>query len=468
MTQVQKRLVSLTAMACLFLGASWWVGESQDELNASTEAKSKDAKIFSVLSPLEVTGIEIDNAHGRFVLRRQRSEADTVGRWLLEAPALGGADLIVVEGILAQVLPIRRRLSIPNPNNESLEVRKKRYGLDTPAQSLTLKTAEGNETVQFGMSNSFDKSMYAFIVRESDIVSVPNTLRHQLDKRLFDLRDKQLIDFEKSDVSRVTVTYAGKSIVFEREANTWTFDDGKGRLPVSGERMQDLLQDMKALKFNTIISERATLKNLAEGGFPERAWSIELGMGPNREMVRTLRLGLTTTDEVEVLMGYTDSESPLGELVRGRWPSLLKAGFQGLIDRRVLPVTFEIGDSIEIREEDASFKLTLIEPELWTSESLPANLLNQNRVKGLVFSLNRLEKIRVVSNEIDLVDAQAQRAISERRVLTVRRGEQEWVFRPQDGEEPNEVWVDGAVYQVDATRLGDLLWSENEYRSKAE
>lgn len=466
MKQLHKRLASLVAMGGLFLGFSWWVGQSQDDLNASTEERSKDAKIYSFLSPLDVTGIEINNAHGRFVLRRERDAQDVVGQWILEAPALGNADLVVVEGILAQVLPVRRRLTIPNPAKLSLEERKTEYGLVEPSQSLTLKTSKAAETVHFGMSNAFDQSMYALISSESEIVSVPNTLRHQLDKQLFDLRNKQLVEFEVEDVSSLNIAFGEKTLVFKTEEGAWSLIDGDARLPVAGERMTDLLQDIRALKFNRILAERATAADLKKHDYPKEAWTLSLGFGEQSDDVMTLRLALTTVEELEVLLGFADRNNPLGELVRGRWPSLLKGGFQGLVDRRVLPVTLVAGDSLELHNGDSSVQFSLSDDDVWSSGEGPAGNLRQSRVKGLVFSLSQLEKIRVVSESIDLVEAQSQRAISTQRRLVLRSGTKEWVLYPQDGEEPNEVWVNGTVFQVDATRLSDLLWDPKDYRSQ--
>ena len=41
-------------------------------------------------------------------------------------------------------------------------------------------------------------------------------------------------------------------------------------------------------------------------------------------------------------------------------------------------------------------------------------------------------------------------------------------MHPQSGEEPTEVWIDSEVMQVDATRLGDILWRLDDYTLTAE
>ena len=142
----------------------------------------------------------------------------------------------------------------PNPHNKPLEERL-RYALVKPAQTLTLKSGDKEETVQFGMGNSFDKSVYARLLKTDTIVTVADTLRHQLEKSLFDLRQKQLAEFERDTVVSLRVELGDKILDFRKEASGWRLFDGDEGEPVAMQRMEDLLQDLGALKFNRILSE---------------------------------------------------------------------------------------------------------------------------------------------------------------------------------------------------------------------
>ena len=255
MKQVHRRLLSLAITLVAFLAFAGWVGQEQEELKVEVETESKDAKIFSFLSPFDVDGIVMENSHGRFELIRERDRAEDIGRWRLNAPMELDADLVVVEGILAQALPIRRRLDVPNPHNKPLEERLRDYALVKPAQTLTLKSGDKEETVQFGMGNSFDKSVYARLLKTDTIVTVADTLRHQLEKSLFDLRQKQLAEFERDTVVSLRVELGDKILDFRKEASGWRLFDGDEGEPVAMQRMEDLLQDLGALKFNRILSE---------------------------------------------------------------------------------------------------------------------------------------------------------------------------------------------------------------------
>ena len=465
MKQVHRRLLSLGITLVAFLAFAGWVGQEQEELKVEVETESKDAKIFSFLSPFDVDGIVLENSHGRFELTRERDSAEDIGRWRLSAPKKLEADLVVVEGILAQALPIRRRLDVPNPQNKPFEERLKDYALGKPAQTLTLKSGDKAETVQFGMGNSFDKSVYARLMQTDTIVTVADTLRHQLEKSLFDLRQKQLVEFERNAVVSLRVELGDKLLDFRKEASGWRLFDGAEAEPVALQRMEDLLQDLGALKFNRILSEELpedlkldTMKN---------RWVFTLNDGGEAPVVVSLILDVV--DELEVLLGHNQGGGPYGELVRGRWPSLLKGGFQGLVDRRVIPVDTQSSLSITLRDGDGSVELISDENgENWRFEGAPEKSVDQSRVKGLTHILNSLERVRTIAKNITLEQARELRAISTTRALSVKRGAETFTMYPQSGEEPTEVWIDSQVMQVDATRLGDILWNLDDYTLNVE
>ena len=459
MKQVHRRFLSLLITLIGFLAIAHWVGQDQEALKVSAETESKDAKIFSFLSPLEVDGLSLSNEHGEFELVRERSSSDDVGRWKVVKPQVFDADLLVVEGILAQALPIRRRLVVPNPENLSLEKRLENYGMRPAPESLTLRRGTQTETVDFGMGNAFDKSLYAHLRATNEIVTVADTLRHQLKKSIFDLRKKQLVEFERSKVTSLNITHQGKALEFQKRDGRWSLRNTKMEAPVAKDRMDDLLQDLRALKFNRIIAEEAPA--LGSEDFPKDIWRFSLTFtdGTNE----ALTLGLGTVDEIETLLGYREQGGPVGELVRGRWPSLLKGGFMGLVDRRVLP--FDLGEATSIEMSLGKESLRLHQADgIWlnTDETF---LIDQARIKGLIHTMNSLEQVRLVSVEISLEDAVTQRAIAETTSLRVAYQGESFQVHPQAGEEPNELWVNGQVVQVDATRLSDVLWGPTDYRA---
>ena len=464
MKQVHRRFLSLVITLVGFLAIAQWVGQEQEELKVEAENVSKDAKIFSTLSPLEVDRIELRNQHGRFTLVRERRGQDEVGRWLVEAPHAFQADVIVVEGVLAQALPMRRRLTVPNPEKLPLAERLKSYGLAEPREVVTLTSGEKVETVRFGMSNAFDKSLYAYLEASQEIVTVPDSLRHQLGKSLFDLRNKQLIEFEPARINGLVIKYGERLLRFEKDGGRWSLSDGTSVLPVALDRMEDLVQDLRALKFNRIIDEDAM--SSAAKGLLERGWTFQLtGEG---ETDLSLKLALREVDDIETLFGANAQGGPVGELVRGRWPSLLKGGFQGLIERRVLPFDLGAARSIELRDGSKTSRFERSDEGAWKVVAPAERALNLSRLKGLFHTVNSLEQVRVISEEISLEQASAARAISTSRSLLVEFQGEEFTLHPQSGEEPNEVWTNQRVLQVDANRLADILWQPSDYLTDVE
>ena len=146
-----------------------------------------------------------------------------------------------------------------------------------------------------------------------------------------------------------------------------------------------------------------------------------------------------------------------------------QGGFQGLVDRRVIPVDTQSAFSIVLRDGEDSVELVSDETgENWRFEGASEKSVDQSRVKGLIHNLNSLERVRTIAKNITLEQAREMRAISTTRALSVKRGAEIFTLHPQSGEEPTEIWMDSQVIQVDATRLGDILWSLDDYISNIE
>ena len=137
----------------------------------------------------------------------------------------------------------------------------------------------------------------------------------------------------------------------------------------------------------------------------------------------------------------------------------------GLVDRRILPFNLEDAGWIEIRDGEELLRVSSKDKDTWKPQD-ESFVLDGARLKGLFHTMNSLEQIRMISVESSLDEAARQRAISKERSLTVMYQGETYTLHPQAGEEPNEMWVNGQVVQVDANRLADLLWMPMAYRAK--
>ena len=139
------------------------------------------------------------------------------------------------------------------------------------------------------------------------------------------------------------------------------------------------------------------------------------------------------------------------------------------MDRRVIPVDTQSALSIVLRDGEDRVELVSDENgENWRFGGALEKPVDQSRVKGLIHILNSLERVRTIAKNITLEQAREMRAISTTRALSVKRGAETFTMHPQSGEEPTEVWMDSQVMQVDATRLGDILWRLDDYTLSAE
>jgi|GEM_PF-1665923 len=158
------------------------------------EAQLKEAqtKIYN-LSPDRVTAIKWRNGGEQFRLVRPAPD-----EWRLVEPIQTPADRWVVEGMLDAVLKGEKDRVFDEPVENMAE-----FGLDRPEIALTLMS--GSEilapTLALGHKNPMGFLYYARLGDSREVFTVIAPLRQELDKRLFDLRDKSVILFpgEKID-----------------------------------------------------------------------------------------------------------------------------------------------------------------------------------------------------------------------------------------------------------------------------
>jgi len=162
------------------------------------EAQLKEArtKIYN-LSADRITAIKYRNGGKEF--RLVRSAPD---EWRLVEPIQTPADRWEVEGMLDAVLKGEKDRVFDEPVENLAE-----FGLDRPEIALTLMS--GSEilapTLALGHKNPMGFLYYARLGEAGEVFTVVAPLRQELDKSLFDLRDKSVILFpgEKIDGLRI-------------------------------------------------------------------------------------------------------------------------------------------------------------------------------------------------------------------------------------------------------------------------
>jgi hypothetical protein len=140
------------------------------------------------------------------------------GEWWLTSPVQARADKVAIDAVSSQLQSAKFKKTIEEkPTEEDL----KRYGLAPPQWSVTAEAlAPGGKkevTLEGGIENSFDGSVYLRRKGEDPVYSAEGGVRWALEKNAYELRDKELLAVDEAKATSVTL---------QSKANAWTIERG--------------------------------------------------------------------------------------------------------------------------------------------------------------------------------------------------------------------------------------------------
>ena len=209
--------------------------------------------------------------------------------WRLTGPVSTGADQQAVERYLRN---LRETETEGDPLQDSAAVagdagRLPAYGLDRPRLKVHLDLAGESaplDTLRFGDDTPTER--YTYLQRSGDN---PEVLRvrawrfDNLDKGLFDLRDRRLLAFDEEEVGSLRLDRAGGPVELSRQDGGWRLD-----LPLAREADADgvdgILSRLQNSEVTRIAYEQPTADELSAAGLQEGSALVEvtLWIGENR------------------------------------------------------------------------------------------------------------------------------------------------------------------------------------------
>jgi hypothetical protein len=198
-THLQRSVLKTVVLVIVLAGVAayaWFVEYKGGEERA--EREEKDEQLFAV-ERADVVALTYERRDGAGDLTRMTIErtdsgpGDAVWRMLapLDTPADGGA----VDVLIGRLVTTRVQQTLAAASPDSAE-----FGLKAPRLTIGLRARGGEtRTVSIGDENPFDGTLYARREGEGAVLVVEAGLKYSLDKTLFDLRDKRLLDFEAEE-----------------------------------------------------------------------------------------------------------------------------------------------------------------------------------------------------------------------------------------------------------------------------
>jgi hypothetical protein len=431
------------------LGAFLYFDLEGDKEEQKKAEKAKELLSFAESDPRRLT---VERGDTTIILEK------TDSGWALIAPVEDAADQAVVESYLRNLREsVREKVIVDSADAVGNPEVGAPYGLDAPRLKILLETGSGAfDSLLFGDDTPTES--YTYVQQRGDnpeILAIKPWRFDNLNKGLFDLRDRRVLPFEKAEVEEVRLASASGRIVLAKEgAEGWLLKEPVESPAIESE-VDGLLNRLKSANAESFVAEEADSETLDEFGLaPITTLEVSLLVGEERAEKR-LRIG----GSIEGGDYYArDLSSPQVFLVDSSLVSALQKGADELRDKK--PVKFATDEVTRIEMEKAGLKLTAEKDTagVWTIVMPERREAKSWKLNSLLTDLAQIEVEEFAAEKTDDLARFGLKEPALRIRLNGMEGELVEALLGEDGGGNLYLMLGGApqVYRIDAELLGDL------------
>lgn len=368
---------AVVVLACAALGYFAW-----REFHKEGDGDKKDKAL--AFDKAKVSEISLTKAGGDALRLVKQGQY-----WRLASPTDVPAAASEVEALLSSL--------------ESLEVQEvvsdspaalQPFGLEPPATTATLKLEGKAEplTLLLGDKTPDNTGLYAKLPSQPRLFTVPAFQAGALDKKPFDLRDRDLLHVARDDVRTLEVSGPeGEYALARGDDGEWSITrplkTRAGRWSVDS-----LLGMLESLRMDAVAAEQADDLKAYGLDKPARAVTVELAGGGAKK----LEIGSATPDKK---YHAREASSRLVALIPGALVDDLAKGLDELRAKRLLDVSTYDVEAIDARHDGKPFKYARtsvkdkddVETYKWKRTAPDAKDLETTKVEDALFKLTGLE-----------------------------------------------------------------------------
>src|SRR5262245_48252187 len=267
---------NLAIVAAVFAALFAWVyfyeikGEKKRE-----ETTEKEKKIFQ-FEEKDIALITVKNPDGEFVLQKDKDN------WKLVQPLATKADKSTADSLASDIAQAKseRSLDEANPNL-------KNFGLDPAVVKVTVKLGSGQtHELDLGDKDFSSSSAFARIPGQNKILVVSSSLHSSATKKLFDYRDKNVLEFQRDQLKAMNILTKGKEFALEKASDDWQIKK-PFESRADNTEVNSIVGDLEFAKVEEFVDSPAELKTY---GLTSPAVRVDLFLGDNRAR-KTLLVG---------------------------------------------------------------------------------------------------------------------------------------------------------------------------------
>ncbi len=271
------------------------------------DAEQAAKRIFPGIAATDVSWIELTTTDGQ-AARAERQD----GAWRVVSPVAFPGDGVNLDGIAAGLADLVSETQIESPQAPEI------YGIGASGRVVRFGAAGAEHELRIGKKAPVGSTTYVVSRAQPErVVTIPTYRATNLERSLDDLRDRRVLDFDRSSIHTVEARWPGGHVRAERGDGGWILVE-----PPSGRAddatLDTLLSNLSYLRADSFEDspppdERA--------GLVEPAFAATLATRPGE--------GGAAPTEFRVAFG---AESGGKRLVRGMQPSLYRVPAQRMED----------------------------------------------------------------------------------------------------------------------------------------
>ncbi|MCY3739801.1 MAG: DUF4340 domain-containing protein [Candidatus Poribacteria bacterium] len=192
------------------------------------------------------------------------------GTWHVIHPIKAEADVQEIETLLSELRSLKVSSFETDGPDANVLTRLEKSGLDDPRIQMKLIDDDKTYMLGIGASVSYENGrqgrVYAKVaVYQDAIYTVAEDIYNILNKSVFDLRDKRVIDFQRIDTVRIEIKQDEETTVCTKNLdNIWELKTPTGKLKTDAKAVDDLLFGVDSLEAVAFVDDAT--KNLASYG----------------------------------------------------------------------------------------------------------------------------------------------------------------------------------------------------------
>ena len=297
---MKRNLIQSLIAGIVLVGLVAWYFVYEKKYRPENAASEEKAKQLTSLERESIQEIIIEKPGNIPALKLKKTGND----WHLTSPVEDKADTSSVTALLSGVVGAKSERTVEEKATD-LE----RYGLKTPAVTVSLRKGEGAETkILVGSETPVGSSVYAMVGGSEKVYKVPSSLKSAADKDVKALRNKAIHEYPQSEIAEVEVSNSKGSFILKKvEDNKWLL--AREDVPADTAEARKLVSTLTELRATDFASEDG--KNLASFGLAKPAAKITLTsmvkdkprlvllVGKEKGKAYVQREGKTTVYEVE-------------------------------------------------------------------------------------------------------------------------------------------------------------------------